>query len=41
MSEIENLELIRSRGINNFVESERKRWQSSRGLFCVHNKRYY
>lgn len=41
MSEIENLELIRCRGIDGFVKSERKRWQSSRGLFCVHNKKYY
>jgi hypothetical protein len=41
MSEIENLEFIRLKGINSFVESERKRWQSSKGLLCVHNREYY
>jgi len=41
MSEIENLELILCKGINSFVEGERKRWQSSKGLLCVHNKKYY
>jgi len=41
MSEIENLEFIRCKGINNFVKNERKRWQSSKGLLCVHNKKYY
>ena len=42
MSEIENLEFIHGRGTNSFVENERKkRGQSSKGLFCVHNKRYY
>jgi len=41
MSEIENLEFIHSEGINNFVRNERKRWQSSKGLLCVHNKQYY
>jgi hypothetical protein len=41
MSEIENLELILCKGINSFVKGERKRWQSSKGLLCVHNKKYY
>jgi hypothetical protein len=41
MSEIENLEFIRSKGINSFVKSERERWLSSKGLLCVHNKKYY
>jgi hypothetical protein len=41
MSEIENLEFIRDKGINNFVKNERKRWQSSKGHFCVHDKKYY
>ncbi|MDO8737104.1 MAG: DUF3795 domain-containing protein [Thermoleophilia bacterium] len=41
MSEIENLEFIRIRGINDFIKRERKRWQSSKGVFCVHDKKYY
>lgn len=41
MSEIENLEFIKEVGIDKFVESERKRWQSSEGTFCVHNKKYF
>lgn len=41
MSEIENLEFIRDKGIDKFVDQERKRWQSGKGTFCVHNKKYY
>jgi hypothetical protein len=41
MSEIENLELIRSKGVNSFLRSERKRWQSKRGILCVHDKKHY
>lgn len=41
MSEIENLEFIRDRGVNEFVRSERKKWQSDKGVFCVHDKQYY
>lgn len=41
MSEIENLENIRDNGIDEFVKSERKKWQSEKGIFCVHNKKYY
>jgi hypothetical protein len=41
MSEIENLEFIREKGINEFVKSERKRWQSTKGTFCVHDKKYH
>jgi hypothetical protein len=41
MSEIENLEFIRDRGIRKFVAAERKRWISENGILCVHdNKRY-
>lgn len=41
MSEIENLEFIRSNGINEFVKSENKRWLSDKGIYCVHDKRHY
>jgi hypothetical protein len=41
MSEIENLEYIREKGIRKFVQKERKRWISKRGIFCVHDRKYY
>ncbi len=41
MSEIENLEYIRENGIRKFVQKERKKWISKKGVFCVHDKKYY
>jgi hypothetical protein len=41
MSEVENLEYIRDEGIDNFIKSERKKWQSDKGILCVHNKKHY
>ena len=41
MSEIENLEFIREEGIRRFVAKERKRWISEKGIFCVHDMKYY
>jgi hypothetical protein len=41
MSEIENLECIRDHGIERFLENERARWVSDRGVLCVHDRRYY
>jgi hypothetical protein len=41
MSEIDNLRLIRDKGINKFVDSERKKWQTTKGIYCVHDKKYY
>ena len=41
MSEIDNLLFIRDKGITEFIKSERNRWQSSKGIFCVHKKKYY
>jgi len=41
MSEIENLEFIRDKGMDEFIKNERKRWISSQGIFCVHDKKYY
>jgi hypothetical protein len=41
MSEIENLENIRDKGIEKFVKIECKKWQSDQGTFCIHDKKYY
>lgn len=41
MSEIENLEFIRDKSMDEFIENERKRWLSSKGILCVHDKKYY
>lgn len=41
MSEIDNLEYIRDKGIRKFVESERRRWVREEGILCVHDKQYY
>lgn len=41
MSEIENLKSIRDIGIEKFVENERKKWQTEKGVYCVHDKKFY
>jgi hypothetical protein len=41
MSQIENLKFIRDHGINDFIKNERIRWQSAKGIFCVHDKKHY
>jgi len=41
MSEIENLEYIRDHGIQKFIEKEEKKWVSEKGVFCVHDQKYY
>ena len=41
MSEIENLEYIRDKGIEEFLEQERKKWISEEGVLCVHDRKYY
>jgi hypothetical protein len=41
MSQIENLGYIRTNGIRKFVEAERLRWISERGVLCIHDKKYY
>ena len=41
MSEIENLEMIRDKGIAHFLEQEEKRWVNSEGTYCVHDKKRY
>jgi hypothetical protein len=41
MSEIDNLGYIRDHGLRRFVETERKKWTSNKGIYCVHDKKYY
>lgn len=41
MSEIENLKFIKEKGIEKFVASECQKYQSAKGTFCVHDKKYY
>jgi hypothetical protein len=41
MSEIENLEYIKDKGTKKFLEKERKKWISKKGILCVHDKKYY
>lgn len=41
MSEIANLEFIKEKGIREFVKKEQKRWVSSKGTFCVHDRKFY
>ena len=41
MSEIQNLEEIHNKGINEFVRDEKEKWQSSKGIICVHDKKTY
>ncbi len=41
MSEINNLEMIRDKGIKHFLEQEEKRWVDPEGIYCVHNKKRY
>lgn len=41
MSEIANLKFIKDEGINKFIAAQRKKYQSSKGTYCVHNKKYY
>ncbi len=41
MSEIENLNFIKKNGIRKFLESERRKWISDKGVRCVHDGKYY
>ena len=41
MSEIENLMVIKEKGIGSLLEQEERRWVNSDGIFCVHNKKRY
>lgn len=41
MSEIENLKNIKENGIASFLIQEEKRWVTSEGTYCVHDKKRY
>lgn len=41
MSEIDNLKFIRDKGLNIFLESQKKKYISDKGIFCLHDGRYY
>lgn len=41
MSEIENLQVIREKGVDYFIGQEEKRWVSAEGTYCVHDKNRY
>lgn len=41
MSEIENLEFIRDKGMNAFLKNEEKKWVNKDGILCVHDKKRY
>ncbi len=41
MSEIENLNYIKEHGIREFLERERRRWISDKGVFCAHDRKRY
>jgi hypothetical protein len=41
MSEIANLKYVRDNGMEKFIEKERKRWISGKGVLCVHDKKHY
>ena len=41
MSQIENLETIKTKGLRGFIRQEKKRWVKGGRIFCVHKKAYY
>jgi hypothetical protein len=41
MSQVKNLEMIRDRGMDQFIKSERKKYQSAKGIKSVHDNKYY
>jgi hypothetical protein len=41
MSEIENLKIIKKRGIKYLLTKEQKKWVNAQGTFCVHDKKRY
>ena len=41
MSEVENLQYIRDYGMEKFLARERKKWLNEKGIFCVHDHKYY
>jgi hypothetical protein len=41
MSEIENLNIIKEKGIDSLMESEKKKWVNKDGILCVHDGKRY
>ena len=41
MSEIENLKMIKEKGIAAFLLKEEKKWVNTEGIYCVHDKKRY
>jgi hypothetical protein len=41
MSEIENLEFIRDQGIRRFLDHQRRKYISEKGVLCVHDGKHY
>jgi hypothetical protein len=41
MSEIENLKIIKEKGIKSFLAEENKKWINPCGIYCVHDKKRY
>ena len=41
MSEIENLKIIKEKGIESFLAQEEKKWVNPEGTYCVHDKKRY
>ena len=41
MSEIENLNTIKNKGMVLFLAQEREKWVNSDGTYCVHDKKRY
>lgn len=41
MSEIENLEYIRDKGLEAFIKNEETKWVNKEGVYCVHDRQRY
>ena len=38
---IANLEFIRDKGMEKFLQEEKKKWLTDQGVRCIHNKKVY
>ena len=41
MSMVENLEFIKQHGLGAFVKQQNAKYVTKKGIFCVHDKKYY
>jgi hypothetical protein len=41
MSEIENLKMIKEKGMDYFLREQENKWVNSDGVLCVHDKKRY